>query len=292
VRLGHHASIRGRAARVLRGHRARYWKTNFGNWVKFCPPPPKCVASGATEGVTGSSVAQFGRDRGAASFSIPSAGGTGTVGDSLSSGVERRSPRGRSSPVVGAGVGTVASGFGVGGGILARAQAAMRVLWGSIAGVDQPLQAGHDNGVSGAARAPDGQSLVAQSGVGSSAQSEAAIWIEEKKQLQDQVERLQREVGQLTIQLNSKRARTRRENALMKKVLQEEHAVQVAELRSQAKAAWDAGAAQAAELATEQRITSELSHQVDLAEREIGILKALLRSTVGRSDTDPVDTDG
>jgi len=282
VRLGHHASIRGRAARVLRGHRARYWKTNFGNWVKFCPPPPKCVASGATEGVTGSSVAQFGRDRGAASFSIPSAGGTGTVGDSLSSGVERRSPRGRSSPVVGAGVGTVASGFGVGVGILARAQAAMRVLWGSIAGVDQPSQADHDNGVSGAARAPAGQSLVARNDVGSSAQSEAA-WVEEKKQLQGQVERLQREVGQLAIQLNSKRARTRRENALMKKVLQDEHAVQVAELRSQAKAAWDAGAAQAAELATEQRVTSELSQQVDLAEREIDILKTLLRSTVGRA---------
>merc|ERR1711959_716882 len=79
------------------------------------------------------------------------------------------------------------------------------------------------------------------------------------------------------------KARTRKENALMKKVLQDEHAVQVAELRSQAKAAWDAGAAQAAELATEQRITSELSHQVDLAEKQINILKALLRSAVERA---------
>lgn len=276
VSLRLHDGIRVRAARGLRGRRARYWKTNFGNWVKFSPPLPKCVASGATQCATGV-VAQFGRDRGAASFVLPSAGGKGIDGDSSSSVMER------CSPVFGASVGTVASGYGVGSGIWAGVQAVARVLRGATAGVAQPVQAGQDFGASGAAQAPVGQSLAVQGDVGSSAPGETAAWAEEKSQLLLRIEELKCKVAGLSLELKSKRARTRRDNAKMQDALRKEHEAQVAELRSQAKAAWDAGAAQAAELATEQRVTSELSHQVDLAEKQINILKALLRSAVERA---------
>merc|ERR1719265_3073172 len=163
------------------------------------------------------------------------------------------------------------------------------MLRGSAAVLDQPLVADESIGARGAARAPAGSSVVRDEG---GSEASTVTWAEEKTCLLSRVEELEKEVAGLTLELESKRARTRRENTLMKKVLQKEHAVQVAELRSQAKAAWDASTAQAAELATEQRVTSELSHQVDLAEQQIDFLKALLRSTVGRYDTNPDGADG
>lgn len=64
VCLARHDGIRGRrAARGLRKP-ARWWKTNFGNWIKFDPPPPKCAIGEVAQSVTG--VAQkAARDRGA-----------------------------------------------------------------------------------------------------------------------------------------------------------------------------------------------------------------------------------
>jgi len=279
VHLGFRDGIRGGAAPgYRRRRRAQWWKTNFGNWVKFTPPPPKCVVSGAAQSVTVSSVARAG--------TVPSAGcefsAAGAADGGCGPSGVAKAEHDRCDSVGGVVNGTVASGIGAGGGVLARAQAAMRVLWGSIAGVDQPLQVDHDIGVRGAAQAPEAGPPGVGRDVGGSEASTVA-WAEEKAQLLSRVEELKREVAGLKFELKKKKARTRKENALMKKVLQDEHAVQVAELRSQAKAAWDAGAAQAAELATEQRITSELSHQVDLAEKEISDLKALLRSAVERA---------
>lgn len=284
VHLGFRDGIRGGAAPGYHRRRAQWWKTNFGNWIKFAPPPPKCVAGGVAQSVTVSSVASNAGRNSSASSSVSAAAAAG--GDSLSSGVDG-STHGRCTPVVGVNMGTVTPGFGVGSGIWAGVQAVVRVLRGAAAGVAQPVQAGHDLGASGAARAPVGQSLVAQNGVGSSAQSEKAAWAEEKAQFLLQVGELKRQVAGLYFELESKRARTRKENAQMKGALKKEHEAQVARLRSDARAAWDAGTAQAAELAQEQQTNSELSHELKLAHSEIVDLKKLLRSAVERAAKNP-----
>lgn len=232
------------------------------------------------QGVTGSSVACAGTVSSAGSeFSAAGAAG----GDSLSSGVASAT-RGRKDSVCSTSDGTVASGNGVGSGILARAQAAMHGLWSSAAGVVMPLQAGHDIGARGAARAPAGPKDVERDDGGSET---SVAWAEEKTRLLSWVEELKREIAGLSLELKSKRARTRRGNAKMKQDLTRQHKEQVAQLRSDAKAAWDAGAAQATELAQAQRVCSELHQQLELANNEIADLKSLLRSTVERTAASP-----
>jgi len=155
-----------------RGHdraKTEWWRTNFGNWVKFTLPQPRqkkvVVPGGADMDIDDRAV------------------------------VTRNATGGHEDSVV------------------------------------QPSQAGHKPGVSGAARAPAGQSLMALGDAGSLAQSEAA--------------------------------------------------------------AWDAGAAQGAELGREQQINGQLSRQLELVEHENEELKLLLQAAAEHaskgSDTDPVE---